>query len=72
MIEDISLPERDLDLTHGVVLGDSVLVNNLISTEQYRYMTKNENPKSTSRTTVMSLTSWLDTGNVKVSLYIGL
>ena len=30
--EEIRLPEGDLNLAHGVVLGESVLVNNLMDT----------------------------------------
>ena len=28
-VEEVSFPEGNLDLAHGVVLGDGVLVNNL-------------------------------------------
>lgn len=33
-VEEIHLPERDLDFAHGVIFGESVLVNNLLDTEQ--------------------------------------
>ena len=33
-IEEIHLPERDLDFTHGVISGEGALVNNLLDTEQ--------------------------------------
>ena len=33
-VEEIHLPEWDLDFTHGVIFGEGVLVNNLLDTEQ--------------------------------------
>ena len=68
-IDEVHLPEGNLDLAHGVVLGDGVLVNNL---ERMIIRGLKEDLIFTWRTTVLVATSLEDTGKVKVSLNMGL
>ena len=70
--EEIRLPEGDLHLAHGVVFGESVLVNNLMDTKGRLRINEKKYLNFTWRTTVLVSISAVGTEKVKVSLYIGL
>ena len=70
--EEIRLPEGDLNLAHGVVFGESVLVNNLKNTQGRLMINEKKDINFTWRTTVLVSISAVGTEKVKVSLYMGL